>query len=68
MGLLSSVIAFRERFGDDELGHVNFVLEEVRDGILDVTRKFLVTGPEIYEGVLTFGRLEHLDRSRSYEE
>jgi hypothetical protein len=34
--LLGSVVGFGEGFGDDELGHVDFVLEELGDGVFDI--------------------------------
>ena len=36
MGLVANVFGFREGFRDDEFGHVDFVLEEVGDGVFDV--------------------------------
>lgn len=36
VGLFADVVGFGEGFGDNELRHVNFVLEEVGDGIFDV--------------------------------
>ena len=36
VGLFVGVVGFGECFGDDEFGHVDFVLEEVGDGVFDV--------------------------------
>ena len=36
VGLFGGVIGFGEGFCDDEFGHVDFVLEEVGDGVFDV--------------------------------
>ena len=36
MRLFGGVVGFGEGFGDDEVGHVDFVLEEVSDGFFDV--------------------------------
>ena len=36
MGLFGRVVVFGEGFCDDEFGHVDFVLEEVGDGVFDV--------------------------------
>lgn len=36
VGLFVGVVGFGEGFGDDEFGHVDFVLEEVGDGVFDV--------------------------------
>lgn len=35
--LFSGIVGFREGFGDDELAHVDTVLEEIRNQIADVT-------------------------------
>ena len=37
MCLSCGVVGLGKSFGDDELGHVDFVLEEVRDCVFDVT-------------------------------
>ena len=39
VGLFVGVVGFGEGFGDDEFGHVDFVLEEVGDGVFDVAGK-----------------------------
>ena len=36
MGLFSVVVILSKGLCDDELGHVDFVLEEVRDGFFNV--------------------------------
>ena len=36
VGLFVGVVGFGEGFCDDEFGHVDFVLEEVGDGVFDV--------------------------------
>lgn len=36
VGLVAVVLFLGEGFGDDEFGHVDFVLEEVGDGVFDV--------------------------------
>lgn len=41
VGLFADVVGFGEGFCDDEFGHVNFVLEEVGDGVFDVARSVL---------------------------
>ena len=37
MGLIADILGFGEGFCDDKFRHVNFVLEEVRDGVFDVS-------------------------------
>lgn len=37
MGLLCSIIAFRERLCDHKLGHVNFILQQIGYGAFDIT-------------------------------
>ena len=39
VGLFAGVVGFGEGFCDDEFGHVDFVLEEVGDGVFDVAGK-----------------------------
>lgn len=41
MGLLVVVFLFRKSFGDDKIGHVDFVLEQRRYHILDVANQIL---------------------------
>ena len=38
VGLFTGVVRFGEGLCDDEFGHVDFVLEEVGDGVFDVAR------------------------------
>lgn len=36
MGLFGCVVGFRKGFCDDEFGHVDFVLEEIGDGVFHI--------------------------------
>lgn len=39
VGLFGGVVGFGESFGDDEIGHVDFVLEEGGDHVFDVANR-----------------------------
>lgn len=66
VGLFRCVVAFGEGFGDDELGHVDFVLQEVGDGFFDVAGgRLAFIGIRWEEGQgrrLTLERPEHPGR------
>lgn len=43
MGLFRGVVGLGESFGDDKFGHIDFVLEEIGDGVFDVAERKSVT-------------------------
>ena len=48
VGLFAGVVGFGEGFCDDEFGHVDFVLEEVGDGVFDIARRRGNYGQQVY--------------------
>ena len=68
MGLFAGVfsVVLGEGLCDDELGHVDFVLEEVGYGFFDITKHCQWKKARVVDGKPTLVHLEHLDRSRSF--